>query len=67
MSLVKGAIHIEGKLIHYVVRVEYQKPENMYKLIVCNTLSPIPDSKKNDETLLAIDSNNNGIRDNVKI
>ena len=67
MSLIKGAIHSDGELIDYGVKVEYKKPENMYKLIVCNTLPPMPDSQKNNETLLGIDSNNNGIRDDVEI
>ncbi len=66
-SLIKGAIHSDKELSDYRVRVEYVKPEGMYKLIVCNTLPPIPDSKKNNETLLGIDSNNNGIRDDVEI
>ena len=66
-SLVKGAIHADGELIDFGVRIKYQKPENMYKLIVCNTLPPMPDEKKNNETLLGIDSNNNGIRDDVEI
>jgi len=39
----------------------------MYKLIVCNTLPPMPDKSKNNSTLLGIDSNNNGIRDDVEI
>ncbi|QCI28043.2 hypothetical protein C6V80_03430 [Caminibacter pacificus] len=66
-SLIKGAIHSDKELSDYRVRVEYVKPENMYKLIVCNTLPPMPDEKKNNETLLGIDSNNNGIRDDVEI
>jgi hypothetical protein len=66
-SLIKGAIHSDKELSDYRVRVEYVKPEGMYKLIVCNTLPPMPDSKKNNKTLLGIDSNNNGIRDDVEI
>jgi len=66
-SLVKGAIHADGELIDFEVKIEYQKPENMYRLIVCNILPPIPDEKKNNETLLGIDLNNNGIRDDVEI
>jgi hypothetical protein len=66
-SLIKGAIHADGELDDYGVRVEYQKPENMYQLIVCNAIPPVPDEKKNNETLLGIDSNNNGIRDDVEI
>ena len=66
-SLVKGAIHSDGDLIDFGVRVEYVKPKNMYKLIVCNTLPSMPDEDKNNKTLLGIDSNNNGIRDDVEI
>jgi len=39
----------------------------MYKLIVYNTLPPMPNEDKNNKTLLGIDSNNNGIRDDVEI
>jgi len=66
-SLIKGAIHADKELVDYRVKVEYVKPESMYNLIVCNTLPPMPDEKKNNETLLGIDSNNNGIRDDVEI
>ena len=66
-SLIKGAIHAQGELSDLGVRVEYVKPKDMYKLIVCNTLPPIPDEDKNNKTLLGIDSNNNGIRDDVEI
>ena len=66
-SLIKGAIHAQGELSNFGVRVEYVKPKDMYKLIVCNTLPPMPDEDKNNKTLLGIDSNNNGIRDDVEI
>ena len=66
-SLIKGEIHADGKLSDFGVRVEYVKPKDMYKLIVCNTLPPMPDEDKNNKTLLGIDSNNNGIRDDVEI
>jgi len=60
-TLVKGAIHSNGKLI------EYMKPKDMYKLIVCNVLPPMADEDKNNKALLGIDSNNNDIRDDIEI
>ena len=65
-GLIKGAVHVGGKG-SITVDIKYIKPENMYKILVCNSLPPMPDKKENDKTLLGIDSNNNGIRDDVEI
>jgi hypothetical protein len=65
-GLIKGAVHVGGKG-NITVDIKYIKPENMYKILVCNSLPPMSDKKENDKTLLGIDSNNNGIRDDVEI
>ncbi|GAX87968.1 hypothetical protein LNAT_P1265 [Lebetimonas natsushimae] len=65
-SLVKGAIHIDGKFINDKVKIKYIKPKDMYKLVVCNTLPPRVNEKINNQTLLGIDVNNNGIRDDIE-
>jgi len=47
---------------------EYSQEQNVtvYKIIHGHRLPPEPDSKINDSTLLGIDSNHNGVRDDVE-
>ena len=47
---------------------EYSQERNVtvYKIINGHRLPPEPDSVKNNSTLLGIDSNNNGVRDDVE-
>lgn len=74
-SSFKGALHAKGELIIDTTRgnkagkfiYDEEAVTDLYKMYTCQALPNEVDEKLNNSTLLGIDSNNNGIRDDVEI
>lgn len=66
-----GSIHADNNLILGdklpIGEYKYKYPTNMYNLITCQALPDKPDENVNNQTLLGIDKNSNGIRDDVEL
>jgi hypothetical protein len=73
-SRFEGAVHADGTLhlgrsmppMMPAGTFGYREPEALYALRLCRALPDLPDPDENGRTLLGIDANRNGVRDDLE-